>query len=95
MKVEVEISEELARKLSYDLARDDYSAPELIAARVQGIVDRYGDNPRLVGRQHETAIAILRVEFVKRAAECAAPGESANTINWRAEAMLRAALGDE
>ena len=92
MKIEIEISDGLAHRLSYNIANDSYDAPELVAPRVQEIVDRYADKPKLLEPKHEAALAILRDRAMERAVQCAKPGDSGYAVARVAEELLDAVL---
>jgi hypothetical protein len=92
MKVEVEISSALAHRLSYNMAQDDHSSPERIPERLQELVQRYGEFPKLLEPKHESALAILRDQAVERAIQCAKPGDDGYRINRLAEELLSAVL---
>lgn len=93
MKVEIEISEELAHQLSYNMVNDSHDAPEFVPARVQEILARYGHWPEILDQKHKVAIAILRDKAVERAVQVAKPGSGAWEIEALANALLDAVIG--
>ena len=92
MKVEVEISGELAHELSYNLQRDDHSATDMIAPRAAELLERYGAHPKLLEQKHEIALAILRDRAMERAVQCAKPGDGSWNIARLADDLLDAVL---
>jgi hypothetical protein len=86
-RIEIEIDDDLADRLSADSPSDKLD-PSLLPARVEELVRRYSDRPKLLEPKHEIALALLRADLTRQAVQCAKPGEDAWNLNQRVNDML-------